>query len=88
MFPETGRMQDIWASYYVQAKGHKVVYGKPSVWQKRNPHDSIEDMKLEYLGYEQNLNLIRDLSEDPNNITKYLSQTSLRAFQLYQRSFS
>ena len=40
-----GRMDDIWASYYVQAKGFKVLYNKPSVYQDRNVHGLTKDMK-------------------------------------------
>src|SRR5207248_3170001 len=55
LFPHVGRMDDIWAAYYLQAKGARVVFGKPSVDQQRNPHDPLVDMKREYLGYEHNL---------------------------------
>ena len=39
-------MDDIWASYYVEAKGLKVVYNKPSVYQLRNEHDLTKDMMI------------------------------------------
>jgi hypothetical protein len=80
-------MDDIWASYYMQAKGHKVVYGKPSVYQNRNVHDLVKDMKQEYLGYENNLNLVQDLAVDPERIKNYLPARSIRAFELYRRHF-
>ena len=54
LFPHVGRMDDIWAAYYVQAMGFKVVYQKPSVYQDRNVHNLIKDMKAEYIGYENN----------------------------------
>ena len=87
LFPHIGRMDDIWASYYVQAKGHKVVYGKPSVYQDRNEHDLVRDMKQEYLGYENNLNLVRDLAIASEKILDYLPEQSVRAFNLYRRHF-
>ena len=87
MFPHVGRMDDIWASYYVQAKGFRVVYNKASVYQKRNPHNLIKDMKAEFLGYEFNLDLINDLIANPENIKKYLPEESKRAFDLYQKHF-
>ena len=87
LFPHIGRMDDIWASYYVQAKGYKVVYGKPSVYQARNKHDLVRDMKQEYLGYENNLNLVRDLAVAPEKILNYLPEQSVRAFNLYRRHF-
>ena len=88
LFPHIGRMDDIWASYYVQAKGCRVVYGKPSVYQERNEHDLVRDMRQEYLGYENNLNLIRDLSVDAERIHWYLPPDSARAFHLYRRHFN
>lgn len=87
LFPHIGRMDDIWASYYVQAKGYKVVYGKPSVYQARNEHDLVRDMKQEYLGYENNLNLIKDLAAAPEKILNYLPEQSVRALNLYRRHF-
>ncbi len=56
MFPGIGRMDDIWASYFVQQKfPESVVYCKPSVYQKRNPHNIMSDMQQEMLGYEHTL---------------------------------
>jgi hypothetical protein len=88
LFPHVGRMDDIWASYYVQAKGFKVIYGKASVYQVRNPHDLLQDMKHEYLGYENNLKLISDLTADPERILWYLPTETARAFDLYRKHFS
>ena len=87
LFPHIGRMDDIWASYYVQAKGAVVVYGKPSVFQDRNVHDPIRDMRQEYLGYEHNLALVQDLAKSADAILKYLPAESARAFELYRRHF-
>ena len=85
LFPHIGRMDDIWASYYVEAKGFKVLYNRPSVYQQRNVHDLTTDMKKEYIGYEHNLKLIRELKKDPNNIKKFLPKKSWDAFKLYQK---
>jgi hypothetical protein len=87
LFPHVGRMDDIWASYYVQAKGARVVYGRASVYQARNEHDLVKDMKQEYLGYENNLKIVQDLAIDPERILNYLSERSIEAFQLYRRHF-
>jgi len=87
LFPHVGRMDDIWASYYVQAKGAKVVYGKPSVYQRRNPHNLIEDLKKEYIGYENNLALVQAIVQDPDSLLKYLPARSQEAFRLYRRHF-
>lgn len=85
LFPFVGRMDDIWAGYYVQAKGYKVAYGKASVYQQRNIHDLTKDMRAEYLGYENNLNMIKALGENPDRILEFLPKESRKAFDLYKR---
>jgi hypothetical protein len=88
LLPFCGRMDDIWAAYYLQAKGRKVVFCAPSVYQQRNVHDLVRDMKGEYLGYENNLNLVRDVAADPEAIRSYLPGRAIRAFDLYRRHFT
>ena len=83
LFPGIGRMDDIWASYFLQHMGAKVVYGRPSVYHKRNPHDLVKDMKSEYLGYEYNL----EIAGNPRAMFKYIPKESQRAFDLYQKHF-
>ena len=87
LFPHIGRMDDIWASYYIQAKGAKVVYGKPSVYQQRNEHDLVVDMKLEYIGYENNLRLLKEIKINAANIFKFLPDKAQKAFDLYKKHF-
>jgi hypothetical protein len=84
LFPHVGRMDDIWASYYVQALGHRVIYRAPSVYQKRNEHDLIVDMRNEYLGYENNLQLIQDILVEPSRIRDYLPERSQVAWDNYR----
>src|SRR3989344_3031240 len=89
LFPGIGRMDDIWASYYAQAKGHKVVFTKPSVLSDRSlgtdgRYPCEEDMRREYIGYEYSLALIRDLQKDPESIVKYLPVKSWEAYQEFK----
>ena len=84
LFPHVGRMDDIWAAYYVLSKGNKVVYNNATVYQDRNIHNLIEDMKKEYIGYENNLSLVKDLYNDSENILKYLSGRSIAAWNVYR----
>ena len=88
LFPHIGRMDDIWAAFYVQAKGRTVAFAKASVVQDRNEHDLIQDMIQEYLGYENNLRLIGDLVLDPEAIASYLPDRTVQAFDLYKRHFA
>lgn len=87
LYPHVGRMDDIWASYYVQANGRRVIYGKASVYQDRNVHDLVRDMKQEYLGYENNLAIVTDLANDAESLMAYLPGRAAWAFELYRRHF-
>jgi hypothetical protein len=71
MFDNVGRMDDIFASYILQKKGFNVVFGPPTVYQDRNEHDLTEDMKKEYIGYE--------------NVKDILNDTSFISFDSYNR---
>ena len=84
LFPHVGRMDDIWAAYYVRSKGNRVIYNKPTVYQARNVHNLIEDMKKEYIGYENNLSLITDLKMNSEKILNYLPERSIAAWKVYR----
>ena len=88
LFPHVGRMDDIWASYYVEAKGYKVIYHEATVYQARNEHNLIEDMKKEYIGYENNYSLINDLIKDPESIVKYLPGRTIHAWDRFRELIS
>ena len=49
MFPHIGRLDDIWASYYLQSLGYKVFYGPATVYQERNYHQYSNDFKQEII---------------------------------------
>src|SRR6516225_9356346 len=86
LFPGVGRMDDIWAAYYVQAaKSVCVIFQEPSVFQARNPHDPIRDMRQEHLGYENNLSFVTALSSDSEAILRFLPSRAVSAFQLYRK---
>ena len=87
LYPHVGRMDDIWAAYYVQAKDYRVVYGKASVFQDRNVHDLTRDMRQEYLGYENNISIVQELPKNPESLLAYLPGRAAWAFELYKRHF-
>lgn len=87
LFPHIGRMDDIWASYYVISKGFKVIYNKASVYQERNKHDLTKDMSNEIIGYKYNLNLIKDMKKNINSIFSYMPKKSKLAFIRFQKHF-
>lgn len=56
MVPHTGRFDDIYASLIVQRimrdREMHVCFGKPCVWQSRNEHNLVKDLRNEIDGYE------------------------------------
>ena len=85
LFPHIGRMDDIWASFYVLSKGHKVIYSKPTVYQDRNIHNLIKDFKNEVIGYVNSSLLVKDLLKNPDNIYKFLPKNSSLAFNEWKK---
>jgi hypothetical protein len=51
---------------------------------KFNYTPMIEDMKKEYLGYENNLALVKSLYKNPENIIDFLPEKSVLAWNLYR----
>src|SRR5262249_42656412 len=88
LYPHVGCMDDIWAAYYVQAKGYRVAYGKASVYQDRNPHDPMCDMKQEYLAYENNLAIVQELSTNADSLRAYLPSRTVCALEIYNGYFA
>lgn len=85
LFPHVGRMDDIWAGYYAQAKGHRVVWNRASVVQKRNAHDLTVDFTKEIIGYQNNPSLLADLHKDPESIIQHLPGRTIWAWELYRK---
>lgn len=88
LFPHVGRMDDIWAAFYIQSIGKKVVFSKATVKQERNPHNLFNDFNNELIGYNNNLNLIKSLYKSSLSIKKFLPKKSYEAFKQYQKNFS
>ena len=81
MYPNVGRMDDIWASYTVQKQfPNSVIYNKVSVYQERNEHDIVLDLEREIIGYRNTLLLLENKYEIPNDVKK--------SFEIYQNSFN
>ena len=62
-----GRFDDIWASYFAQRilreRGMSVHFGRPFVWQQRNPHDLWVNLRDELLGMEKTIEFCRTLDD-------------------------
>lgn len=57
MVPQWGRYDDIFASLVVQRlmrdRGYVICFGQPLVWQQRNQHDLLKDLRNEQFGAER-----------------------------------
>lgn len=84
MFPKVGRMDDIWASFYAQAMGHRVVFDRPTVTQDRNVHDLTNDFAGEILGYLNNYKMMPEIRSNPEVLAKFMDPVAWRAFMTYQ----
>lgn len=79
LFPHIGRMDDIWAAYYLQeVLGQCVVFKSPSVYQKRNEHDISKDFAAELIGYKHSKDVIDD------GVLEYLPEGSVKAYEQYK----
>lgn len=87
MFPYVGRADDVWASYYVQSLGFKVVYSAPSVYQARNPQDLTTNLVDEFFGYRNTLEFTRSLFSESGDWRQFLPEKSRVAFDQYRRCF-
>lgn len=84
LFPHIGRMDDIWASFHVQTLfPDSVIYSRASVTQKRNEHDLFKDLQAEMLGYEHNVEIVKN----PNKMWKVLPKESIKAYDEWKKCF-
>jgi hypothetical protein len=64
-----GRYDDIWASYITQRvmreHGYHVHFGRPFVWQDRNPHNLWQNLRDEIYGMEIGTRFADDLESVP-----------------------
>ena len=84
MFPGVGRMDDIWAAFYLQALGRQVIFTEATVTQKRNDHDLTIDFEKEVLGYVNNHKILAEIIGNPESLKRYVPSDSWRAFELYK----
>ena len=49
---------------------------------------STINLQDEYIGYTNNLNLLKDLSRDPESIAAYMPGRTAWAFHLYRKHFT
>lgn len=89
LFPHIGRMDDIWAAYYIQAKyPDSVIFSKASVFQKRNEHDLSKDLENELIGYKHSLAFSKNPGLiDGKALPEYIPERTVKAFEVYRTLF-
>lgn len=87
MFPFVGRMDDIWASYFIQCLfPNSVIYNRASVRQDRNEHDLIKDLEDEIIGYKETFKLIK-LWQSGCQTPEGIPEESLNVYKEYRKQF-
>lgn len=93
MFPHIGRMDDIWASYYLQATHPgQMAYGPASVRQDRNDHNLVKDLEAELIGYNNSQAFAQAMFDSKIThqetrdaaLKKFIGPQPYIAFKLYQ----
>ena len=88
LFPDQGRMHDIWASYFLQYRRRiNVIYNKSSVIQKRNIHTAAKDLSDELIGLKYTPTLIDRINKKSFNYKKFFSKRSVLAYKQYLKHF-
>ena len=81
-------MHDIWAAYYLQYKKNvNVIYSKASVFQKRNNHDLVIDLKNEFIGLKQSYLFTKSIINKDFKLKKFFTEKAIMAFKQYQTHF-
>lgn len=82
VLPYADRMDDIWGSIILQRyiQSPFIAFNKPSVYQKRNYHNIIDDLRREMMGHLNTINVIQ-------NWEKSIDEKSLSFFHEYQKYF-
>jgi hypothetical protein len=84
VLPFTGRMDDIWGSYILQAHfPNSVIYDKATVFQDRNEQDLVTNLENEVIGYRNTLRFI--MHED--NYESMLPEKTLKFWRAYRKHF-
>jgi hypothetical protein len=85
VWPNVGRMDDIWASYYLRTKyPSNIVYCPASVYQERNPQDLVKNLENECIGYRHT----KEFVENGCNINLKFVPTETKQFiELYETLF-
>ena len=88
LFPDQGRMHDIWASYFLQYRRKiNVIYNKSSVIQKRNIHTAAKDLSDELIGLKYTPTLIDRINKKSFIFKKFFSKRSVLAYKQYLKHF-
>lgn len=88
MLPFVGRMDDIWASYYLQIQNPdaKIMFTYPTVYQVRRDHTIAKDLRGELIGMENQTQLLDSL-EDPDKFRAMLPELTQKFLQIWESEY-
>lgn len=82
LYPFIGRMDDIFAAYHLQhVFPGSVAFYNATVYQQRNEHNLVTDLKNELIGYENALNVAL------HDVYNYIPKESIQAHEIYKKYF-
>tara|TARA_R100000908_G_scaffold48267_1_gene23995 strand:+ start:3240 stop:4181 length:942 start_codon:yes stop_codon:yes gene_type:complete len=85
VWPNVGRMDDIWASYYVRKFFNKnIIYCPPSVYQERNPQDLVTNLENECIGYRYTKQFIDNMYNIQHD---FIPEKTRQFIHLYSNAF-
>lgn len=73
------RMDDIWGGILLQKQfpTEHVVFQKPSVFQRRNPHNIVNDLERELMGHYETMNIINGSNKNQDEFCSQFTQNCL-----------
>lgn len=88
VWPDVGRMDDIWAGYHFRellSANEAIVYCPASVYQERNPQDLVKNLENECIGYRHTKEFI---DQHSSASCKFVPDKVLKFLDVYQSSFN
>lgn len=86
VLPYVGRMDDIWASYYVQTIfNQNLIYSPATVYQDRNKQDLITNLEKEVIGYRHTLDFVK---QNCNYDCSFVPEQTRDFLKIYSQQFN
>lgn len=90
VYPNVGRMDDIWSSYVAQLHfPNSLIYNNASVYQERNVQDLITNLEKEVIGYRNTLKIVNSVyTKNTVGIESVLPAGTVNFLNVYKTYFN